>query len=277
MARRQAYEPPHIVLNLKTKNPIELTDFVSAFTSISNQYEKFIRAHYPDMSSDANFFVREVRAGSIEAELIPWALQGLSAVVNVIEQVEIVVKFVQNYGGALSPYLGGSKSPEVTRSDLKDFMGAVSAIANDPNGHATLRAVAFEDGKKKIKAAISFDTSEARQAQRQIEDQQVMIEANESADHQRVLMVFTQSNIKDATMGKRTGERVKVEEISPRDLPLIYASDLAEQRIKHEVREADDNVYKKGFVVDVNVQLVNGKPAAYRITNVHQVIDLPSD
>ena len=277
MARRQAYEPPHIVLNLKTKNPIELTDFVSAFTSISNQYEKFIRAHYPDMSSDANFFVREVRAGSIEAELIPWALQGLSAVVNVIEQVEIVVKFVQNYGGALSPYLGGSKSPEVTRSDLKDFMGAVSAIANDPNGHATLRAVAFEDGKKKIKAAISFDTSEARQAQRQIEDQQVMIEAKESADHQRVLMVFTQSNIKDATMGKRTGERVKVEEISPRDLPLIYASDLAEQRIKHEVREADDNVYKKGFVVDVNVQLVNGKPAAYRITNVHQVIDLPSD
>jgi len=277
MARRQAYEPPHIVLNLKTKNPIELTDFVSAFTSISNQYEKFIRAHYPDMSSDANFFVREVRAGSIEAELIPWALQGLSAVVNVIEQVEIVVKFVQNYGGALSPYLGGSKSPEVTRSDLKDFMGAVSAIANDPNGHATLRAVAFEDGKKKIKAAISFDTSEARQAQRQIEDQQVMIEANESADHQRVLMVFTQSNIKDATMGKRTGERVRVEEISPRDLPLIYASDLAEQRIKHEVREADDNVYKKGFVVDVNVQLVNGKPAAYRIKNVHQVIDLPSD
>ena len=277
MARRQAYEPPHIVLNLKTKNPIELTDFVSAFTSISNQYEKFIRAHYPDMSSDANFFVREVRAGSIEAELIPWALQGLSAVVNVIEQVEIVVKFVQNYGGALSPYLGGSKSPEVTRSDLKDFMGAVSAIANDPNGHATLRAVAFEDGKKKIKAAISFDTSEARQAQRQIEDQQVMIEANESADHQRVLMVFTQSNIKDATMGKRTGERVRVEEISPRDLPLIYASDLAEQRIKHEVREADDNVYKKGFVVDVNVQLVNGKPAAYRIKNVHQVIDLPTD
>jgi hypothetical protein len=277
MARRQAYEPPHIVLNLKTKNPIELTDFVSAFTSISNQYEKFIRAHYPDMSSDANFFVREVRAGSIEAELIPWALQGLSAVVNVIEQVEIVVKFVQNYGGAPSPYLSGSKSPEVTRSDLKDFMGAVSAIANDPNGHATLRAVAFEDGKKKIKAAISFDTSEARQAQRQIEDQQVMIEAKESADHQRVLMVFTQSNIKDATMGKRTGERVRVEEISPRDLPLIYASDLAEQRIKHEVREADDNVYKKGFVVDVNVQLVNGKPAAYRITNVHQVIDLPSD
>jgi hypothetical protein len=68
MARRQAYEPAHIVLNIRTKNPIELTDFVSAFTSTSSQYEKFIRSHYPEMSSDANIFVREVRAGSIEAD-----------------------------------------------------------------------------------------------------------------------------------------------------------------------------------------------------------------
>jgi hypothetical protein len=133
--------------------------------------------------------------------------------------------------------------PEATRSDLKDFMGAVSAIANDPNGRATLQAVAFEGGKKKIKAAIIFNTMEARQAQSQIEDQQLMLEASASADYQRVLMV--QSNVKDAVMGKRTGERVVIEEISPRELPLIYASDLAEQRIKHEVREADDNVYKK--------------------------------
>jgi hypothetical protein len=138
-----------------------------------------------------------------------------------------------------------------------------------------LRAVAFEDGKKKVKAAITFNTLEARKAQEQIEDQRLMLEASASADYQRVLMVFKQSNVKDAVMGKRTGERVTIEEISPRDLPLIYASDLAEQRIKHEVREADDNVYKKGFIVDVNVQLVGGKPAGYRVTNLHQVIDLP--
>ena len=72
--------------------------------------------------------MREVRAGSIEADLIPWALQGLSAVVNIVEQIEIVVKFVKTYGGALSTYLEGSKEPEATRSDLKDFMGAVTAI-----------------------------------------------------------------------------------------------------------------------------------------------------
>jgi hypothetical protein len=124
---------------------------------------------------------------------------------------------------------------------------------------------------------IAFDTLEARAAQAQIEDQRMMLDTSASADHQRVLMIFKQSNVKDTATGKRTGERVAVEEISPRDLPLIYASDLAEQRIKHEVREADDNVYKKGFIVDVNVQLVGDKPVGYRVTHVHQVIDLPDD
>jgi hypothetical protein len=275
MARRKPDELPHIVLNIQTKRPIELDDFVSAFSSIASQYDKFVRSQYPELSGDAKIYVREVRAGSIEADLIPWAMQGLSAVVNVIEQIQIVEKFVRTYGAALGKYLNGSKETDATRTDLKDFMGAVSAIANDPNGHSTLQAVAYEDGKKKIRAALVFDTSQAREAQRQIEDQKLLLESATSADHQRVLMTFKQSNVKDTAMGKRTGERVAIEDISSRDLPLIYASELAEERIKHEVREADENVYKKGFIVDVNVQLVGGRPAGYRVTNLHQVIDLP--
>jgi hypothetical protein len=58
-------------------------------------------------------------------------------------------------------------------------------------------------------------------------------------------------------------------------LALIYASELVEERIKHEIREADENVFKKGFVVDVNVRSIGGRPVAYAMTHVHQVIDLP--
>ena len=57
----------------------------------------------------------------------------------------------------------------------------------------------------------------------------------------------------------------------------MYASEMAEERIKHEIREADDNVYKKGFVVDVNVQYVGSKPKVYAIRNFHSIIDLPDD
>src|SRR5947209_1319467 len=101
MARRRSDPLPHILLNIETKRPIELGDFVSAFSSIASQYEKFVRSEYPELAGDAKIYVREVRAGSIEADLIPWAVQGLSSVVNVIEQILIVEKFVRTYGDML--------------------------------------------------------------------------------------------------------------------------------------------------------------------------------
>lgn len=268
---------PHIVLNIQTRQPIELDDFVAAFSAISSQYDKFLRSEYPELAGASEMFVRQVRAGSIEADLIPWAREGLGALVNTVEQLDIVLKFVRTYGGMIMTYIQGRREPQATRSDLKDLMGAVTAIATDPNGKATIQVVAFEDGKRKIKAAISFATPEARAAELGIEDHRRTLEKSRSADYERALMTFMQSNVKNAAMGKRTGERVIIEDVSSRDLPLIYASELAEQRIKHEVREADENVYKKGFIVDVNVQYSGDRPVGYRVTNVHQVIDLPDD
>ena len=68
--------------------------------------------------------------------------------------------------------------------------------------------------------------------------------------------------------------RFGIEAISDRSVPIIYASDLAEQAIKYEITQTDDNVFKKGFVVDVNLESRNGRLAAYRIMSLYQVIDL---
>jgi hypothetical protein len=68
MGATQAY----IVVRLQTKNPIEIGDFVSEFTSVSDQYGKFIRENYPDLIPDAEIFVKQVRRGSIIVELLPF-------------------------------------------------------------------------------------------------------------------------------------------------------------------------------------------------------------
>lgn len=273
---------PHLIVNIDTKSPIEIGDFVSVFTSVASQYQKHIRERYPAFSDDATIFVREVRPGSIEADLIPAIVTTAGTLVpvavSIMDGAVAVEDFVRRYAERLVRFFSrGGQDPQATHSDLKDFMGQVAAIANDPNGTARIEAVTYEDGHKRVRAALRFSTSEARQAAANIERQQRELENKGSSDHQRVLMVFTQSNVKNAPVGKRTGEWVRIEEVSEKDLPLIYASDLAEQRIKHEIREADDNVFKKGFVVDVNVATKGGRPAAYRVTNLHQVIDLPDD
>jgi hypothetical protein len=271
---------PYILVRLQTRNPIEIGDFVATFASVASQYDKFIRQAHPDLSPQAQLFVRQVKAGSIIVELLPflpYALFGADQIVTRLEQINAVNEFVKTYGEKLSRYfqIGDPKVQPTTRSDLKDFMGSVEAIAKDPNGKATIQAVAFEDGKKKIKAAIRFNSNDAMRALEAIEAERRVLEGTDTADYQRVLMVFKQANVKGAQSANELVSGFRLSAFLIRSF-RCYASELAEQRIKHEIAEADENVFRKGFVVDVNVEMRAGRPVAYRVTNLHQVIDLPN-
>jgi hypothetical protein len=187
------------------------------------------------------------------------------------------VEFVEKWGERISGLIAGDVPESTQKSDLDTFSNAVAAIARDPDASSTLEAATFEDGKREVRAAFKFTTRDAVAAENTLKTAYSRLEAERTDQSDRVLMIFTQSNIKDAPNGKRSGERVVIEEISKRDLAIMYASDLAKERIKHEVREEDDNIFKKGFVVDVLVVSRNEKPVAYKILEVHDVIDLPDD
>lgn len=269
--------PAHIVLRIETEEPIELGDFVKAFTSLASEYEKFVKRVSPNLQNHAQIYVREVRAGSIEADLIPWLVVA-APWINDMEKILIVEDFVRLWGSRITALISGKTDDQPqTKSELQAFSDAVEAIANDPNGYSELEVATFEDGKRKVRAAFKFNTIEARKARVSIEDRSNELNANDYLNRERALMTFSRSDKDSAKIGKYSGELVVVEEISKNRLPLVYGSELAERRIKHEIREAHDNIYKKGFIVDVNVKHRNGRPVAYSVTNLHQVIDLPDE
>lgn len=270
---------PHIIMRLKTRDPIEIGDFVSAFTALGNEYERFIRVHRPDLAPEARIYVREVREGSIEAELVPMAMTGAAVMLNAMDQILILEQFVRLYGGRLSTFFRpGGRLANATKTELVDFMDQVLAVANDPDGSAEIEAVEYLDGERKVKAGIQFRTRQAKTARAQITDQRQELQNRSDVDHERVLMRFVRPSIEDVALGKRTGERAQIDKVYPRALPVVYASDLAEQRIRHEMLQSHENVFKKLFDVDVNVELrSDGKPMAYRIMTVHTVTDAPDD
>lgn len=275
-AQAMARGEPHLILELDTKEPMELGAFVGAFTSLASEFERYVKRSHPGLPGEADLYVQQVRPGSVIVEMLPW-LSIAAPFISEMEKALIVEKFVRVWGNRFRALLGklNTKEGPETRSELKDWADAVAAIARDPKASSTLKAAVFEGRKKTTRAAFTFTTPEARTVQLKIENRQKQLEKKEHADHSRALMRFTRSDIGDVNVGKPSGERVVIEEISDKPLALIYASDLAEQRIKHEIRDADENVFKKGFVVCVNVRSSGGKPVAYAVTDVHQVIDLP--
>ena len=150
-------------------------------------------------------FVHKVRSGSIIVDLIPW-LSMVAPFIDDMEKALIIEKFVRGWKVKFEALLSGKgKAPE-TRSELKDWADAVKAIATDTNGSAKIEAVTFERGKKKIRAAFKFKSSEAREVLKTVERRQQLLEKNQHADHKRVLMRFTRSDIGDVTVGKPSGE-----------------------------------------------------------------------
>lgn len=267
-----------IELRLDVHQAIELDDFVAAFTALGSEYDRYIRTVHPELKADATLFVKQVEKGSIVAHLVPW-IPVLVMAANHMDQVLIMEDFVTRWGGRLLPYLKpGGRAPDATKSELSDIVDQVAAIANNPGSTLTVAVVKLTDGERTASASFKFDTEQSRDIRDRAIEHKKQIEHESHAGHTRVLMVFTRSDVKNAPLGKKSGELVEIEDIERgRSLPLIYASDLAEERIKHEIREAEDNVFKKGFIVDVDVARRRGKAVGYSVLALHQVIDLPDE
>lgn len=269
--------PVHLTYTLDTKEPVELGDFVAQFVAIGNEFERFVKEQHKDLAGDATFFVKEVRKGSTIVDMIPGMSVAAPFIANA-DQILIVEDFVRRWGSRVMALVENKRqgAPE-TKSELKDFSKAMLAVARDPNASSTLEAATFEDGIRKVKVAFKFNTQEARAAEKVIEHRVTELDKPTQDPHERVLMIFTRSDVHAAAIGKPSGEKVLIEEISDKPLSLTYGSDLAERRLKHEIREADENVYKKGFIVDVHTKVSRGRPVAYAVTEVHDVIDIVED
>ena len=103
------------------------------------------------------------------------------------------------------------------------------------------------------------------------------MENRTTADHQRVLMRFVRPSIEPTKAHRRTGQRALIEDIHDKPLSVLYVSDMARERVDHEMKEAEGNVFRLLFDVDVNVEFSAGKPVAFRIMAVHDVTDIPDD
>ncbi|MBU7587900.1 MAG: hypothetical protein KAF42_01665 [Sphingopyxis terrae] len=268
-------------MKLDTREPIALSDFVSEFVGIGNQFEKFIARERPELRAESEIYIKEVRSGCIEADLVAWLAPNASGLfsaslsaIDIIDKGQILTKFVEDMGSKLGRYFKrGGRATGVTKSDLLDFMKTTKAIANDPNGSAKLEAATFEDGERKVKATFQFTTPEARRAEDEIARHRKELEAT-TGDTQRALLRFVRPSVEAGKPGKKGGERGIIESLHHRALPILYVSDMAEQRMLHEKMQLQGNVFRALFDVTLNVEMSSsGRPLAYRITDVHAVLD----
>lgn len=264
---------PFIEFHIELTRPPALYDLIGAFAAVGHQFDRYIAEEHPNLEGEAHLFVKEIRKGSVILELIPQ----LAPLIATMDTVMIVDNFVTRYRALLGAFLAGSAPPSIDKGTAKAFLDTVKVVAKDPKGKATIRSAVYKENGSEKHIELQFVADEAVRARQLLERQVIEHDTPVFETKENVLMVFWQSNLKDPKTGKKTGERVIIETVSPKPLAVVYETALAGERIKHEMEQGERNLYKLGFYVDCYVERLQGKPVAYRITNVRDIIELPED
>lgn len=261
----------YLSVTLDLADPVEISDFAALFAGIGSQFDRYLAEAHPKLKGQAQMYVKEVRKGSIIADLVP----SIPDMIGFMDNVLIVGGFGALFSERIRRLISGHFILHSGKSDITELGKTLRAISKDNTGDMTIESVELENGVWNRRILLKFTAPEARKADATLEAQKRELDKIERADFTRVLMTFERSRKSDTDPNKPTGELVVIEASDPKPKALIYASEMAERQIKSEIRDADDNIYKKGFIVDANVQIRLGRVVGYAVTNIHQVIDLP--
>ena len=261
----------YLTITLDLEQPVEIQDFAAFFSGLGSQFDRFLLSEHPRMKGKAQMYVKEVRKGSIIADLVP----NIPDLVGYMDNVLIVGGFGALFSKRVRKAITGQFIDGASRPEIEEIGKTVRSLSKDSKGTLKIESVELKNGIWNKDVLIKFDTADARKAEATLDRQKKELEAVDNSDYKRVLMIFERSRKSDTDIAKPTGELVIIEEINEKPKALIYGSEMIEQQIKHEIREADDNIYKKGFMVDVNTRMRAGRVVGYTVGAIHQVIDLP--
>lgn len=259
----------YLHFKLDLKESVELKDFVALLGAISSQYEVYAKQSFPSEASEGQFYIKEIRPGCIEGDLIPKAAD----MISFMDQTLIVKGFLGLLTAGLGHYfVRGGRAKGATKKDLKDFSDVVEAVANDANGSLLLEARSRKAFLTE-EVTFKFDTTQARIAREEIAEHTAELSRRSGDEFPNVLMTFYQPNLSEAD---KSGEKAIIEATgSVKPLAVHWVSDLAKGAIKTALREG--RAFKLGFYVDVTVDRLNGKPAVYKITGYHGTVEIDDD
>lgn len=267
-----ASDAAFIEIVIKNEDPIDLLDFTASLTGVAREHEARIRSLRPGIDVDeTRLLITEIRKGSIILELLPTLAPFVSSVEITNTAFEFVTHMKRVFSQLREP---GGRAEEATTQQLKNMGDTVHAILKDNNGEMAI-AARYQNGD--ILQEIVVTKQDARFINENVKAQRKELEDRSSTVLKKVLMRLHQSSVESLKVGKRTTEKGIVEHIDPTPRALVYVSDLAGQRIKDEILKPEGNPFQKGFVVDLDVETVAGKPRVYRILEVHDIIDLEDD
>lgn len=253
-------------IHIKNSQPVDVSDFTKTMSAFGTLFSNFAQKNGKSKEeANAKLYVSKIIEGSIDIHLVELASL---AVIPFVENSNLILDFAKHIKSIYDYFvLSKGDEPELNVPELKCVHDMVSIPANDRNGLMTVQVINDNAGNV-IFEGCTFNHIEGNGIQNQSDNalKERKSLSNEGDIYRKQLMTIYQVR-KD---GADRGNKGVIDAISDRKLGLVFDSDTLED----DILRSAQNPMLKGYIVDVIVQTVQGKPAAYKIMALHDVIDL---
>lgn len=255
-----------VLLTVKISNtrPVDLVDLTTSLMALAEEFRDF--ASRENEPAEIKLYVRELRSGSVIADLIPIAQQADW----VLDHKDILGAFVGNLSDLVEFFLrgkgnesGATKMP--SREEAKRLSQILDPVAKD--GGAQFNIQLSDHAKIEFHTHIHVDSIDANAIQNGVRR---FLGPDLPAQLVRRDQLMVLEQVKNSTSSK-TGDRAIIEAVWPKPVRLQFLSDEA----KAKVLTLEENPFQKVFVVDVEVHSVGGKPVLYRVIDVKDALERP--
>lgn len=250
-------------LEIKYSNvrPIELSDLSLSLLSISHQYQKFIENETNDFyNSNAELFIKEVRAGSIIIELVSQTLQVAPLLWTGASLTEWTKQAISIFNWLLEQ----SHDPpvEISKQDLKQFNNIIEPVAKDHGSQLN-----FTTSDNANVTNIFIITSEtANSLQNSIARKLEKMDAPEDHLQKKKAMFWYQTKFDDES---DTGDKAVIESITKKPIKVIFENNAVKKSMLKDNPKFDRPWNELVYIVDVRVETIRDEPKVYTVINYY--------
>jgi hypothetical protein len=242
-----------IRFELRNSKPVDLLDLTNALNSFGEAYQDHVvRSGFEIERGNIRLFVREIRTGSIIADLASMAEQASL----VLRHIDVAAGFVTHWDQLFRFFLAlpiSLMSPP-TKREAEQAMAIMEPVAKDGGSQLFLNVAGD------LHVHNHYDSQQAnaiRNAARRYIGPQ--LPANQIQQDQLLTLFQVRGDV-----AAKVGDRGVIETISPDPVKLVFVS----EDVKRIIVDQPSKPFQLIFLVDVEVRTVDGKPRLYRILAV---------
>lgn len=248
-------------VKINNEQPVQLVDLTMALLGVGQQFERFIENETNEQHQiGSELYIKEVRSGSIIVELVAQA----APVVPLLWTGGSIKEWFDYAKNTVEWLSGKLKEPpkEVTKTDLKQWKNILEPVAKD-NGSQMNFSVT--DGGQVINQFF-INSVQANAAQNKIARE--LERLDEPSDHvqRKRVMVWYQTKFDDESP---TGDRAVIESISKAPVKVVFENNAVKKAMLHGDPRFNKPWHELAYIVDVQVQTINGVPKVYTILDFH--------